>query len=270
MLYFIATPIGNLKEITYAAIEMLKNVDCIYAENPRHSLVLLNAYNIQKPVFEYNKHTEQQKSVEIIDKLKSGQSIALLSDAGTPLISDPGDVLRQLLITHNIPFTLIGGTCAAINALILSGLNAASFCMAGFLPTQKKQREDFIEKFVTVQATLIFYIAVHDIKKDIAFLKEYLGKRKAALVREISKKFEQVIRFNLSELPDFTQKGEFVLVVEGLKATEQSTGDIDKSDIKTRLQALISAGIDKKQAIKLLSAQLNLSKSIIYNVSIEL
>ena len=262
MLYFVATPIGNLKEITYLAVETLHNVACIYAENPRHSLKLLNHYDIKKPVLEYQKFSEREKCAEIIAKLKQGQDIAVVSDAGTPLISDPGSVLVEELIAHNLPYTLISGPCAAINAVVLSGLSTSSFCMAGFLPERNRDRENFMARFASVQSTLVFYIAVHDVKKDLAFVHKYLGSRRASLVREISKKFESIIRFVLGETLDFVQKGEFVLVVEG--AHETGAGEVVACDIPSKLQALIDAGIAKKEAVKIVAVELGLPKSEVY------
>jgi len=270
MLYFIATPIGNLKEITFRAIDTLKEVDCIYAENPRHSLTLLNAYEVKKQVFEYQKHLEQVKSEEIIKKLQAGQSIAVLSDAGTPLISDPGSILVEKLIKNNLPYTLVSGPCAAINALILSGLDTTCFCMVGFLPHKKSDRKVIIQKFASLQATLIFYIPVHDLKTDLDFLYKHLGARKAAIVREISKKFESVTRIMLGESCEITQKGEFVLVVDGANnVLSQQDHVITPNIIKQKLQSLINGGFDKKDAIKLVALELNIKKSIVYNESVE-
>jgi len=266
MLYFIATPIGNLKEITYRAVETLKSVDCIYAENPRHSLVLLNEYGIQKPVFEYQKFSEREKTAEIIDKLKSGREIAVISDAGTPLISDPGSVLVAELVKNGLPYTLASGPCAAVSAVVLSGLDASAFCMAGFLPGRKSEREKFIARFKKLEATLVFYSAVHDVNKDIMFLHERLGARRAAVVREISKKFESVIRFTLGEPPEFPHKGEMVLVVEGFKPDERA----QTLSVAERLSELIAAGADKKEAVKLAAKEYGLPKSEVYRESIGL
>jgi len=267
MVHFIATPIGNLKEITYLAVEKLNEVDCIYAENPRHSLILLNAYNIKKPVYEFFKFNEVKASQEIIAKLKDGQTIAVISDAGTPLISDPGDVLRQNLIKENLPFTIVGNNCACISALVLSGLNTQNFCFLGFLPSKTKQREKALEEIKNLKATLIFYIAVHDIKKDLEFLFSALGTRKSALVREISKKFEEVIRFNLGDPIDVTPKGEFVLVIEGVGET---VVEINEADLTAELKVLIDSGVTKKDVSKILAQKYGLVAREIYNIAVKL
>jgi 16S rRNA (cytidine1402-2'-O)-methyltransferase len=265
MLYFVATPIGNLKEITYRAVEVLKAADCVYAENPRHSLTLLNAYGIQKPVFEYQKFSEREKTAEIIAKLKAGPEIAVISDAGVPLISDPGHILVKALIEENLAYTIAGVPCAAISALILSGLDTSAFCMAGFLPGKKAEREAYIKKFSRIETAIIFYVSVYDAQKDLDFLYKHLGKRPAALVREISKKFESVIRFNLGEVPEFTNLGELVLIIGGYKPVEEKSGSVN---IREKLTELIAAGADKKEAVKIVAAELGMSKSEIYKESI--
>jgi len=267
MLYFVATPIGNLKEITVYALEKLQEVDCIYAENPRHTLTLLNAHNIKKPVYEYQKFNEKQKALQIIEKLKQGQKIAVVSDAGTPLISDPGSILRDLLIEHDLPFTLLSGACAMVNALVLSGLPTQNFYMAGFLPTKQKERTALIDKIKHLQSSLVFYVAVHDVKKDIEFLYTTLGARCASLVREISKKFEQTIRFTLDKIPEITLKGEFVLVVEGYSAPEI---DSDNVDILQELKSLIKSGTTKKEAIKLVANNFNLDPKKVYAIATQI
>ncbi|MCL2796971.1 MAG: 16S rRNA (cytidine(1402)-2'-O)-methyltransferase [Firmicutes bacterium] len=265
MLYFVATPIGNLKEITYRAVEVLGAVDCIYAENPRHSLVLLNEYGIKKPVFEHQKFSEREKTAEIIEKLKSGLTIAVVSDAGTPLISDPGSVLVAELIKNELPYTLVNGPCAAVAAVVLSGINAGAFCMAGFLPEKKGEREAFIARFLKLEATLVFYAAVHDVIKDLAFLHKRLGARKAAVVREISKKFESVTRFTLGEAPEFPLRGEIVLVIEGYKPQDSAQ---ERPSVAEALRTLIDAGADKKEAVKLVAAEYGMKKSEVYLESV--
>ncbi|MCL2061070.1 MAG: 16S rRNA (cytidine(1402)-2'-O)-methyltransferase [Firmicutes bacterium] len=266
MLYFVATPIGNLKEITYRAVEILGEADCIYAENPRHSLKLLSHYNIKKPVFEYQKFSERQKTQEIIQKLKDGKIIAVISDAGVPLISDPGHALVDALIAHKLPFSAAGIPCAAVSALVLSGLDASAFCMAGFLPHKKADKNKHIQKFKELQASLIFYIAVHDVQKDLDFLFQHLGARRAALVREISKKFESVTRFTLGETPDFTQAGELTLVVEGFKL---KVAAVTPESIRQKIAALVEAGTDKKDAVKMIAAEYGLPKSEVYKESFD-
>jgi len=265
MLNFIATPIGSLKEITYLAVEKLSEADCIYAENPRHSLTLLNHYNIKKPVFEYFKFNENKVASEIISKLNDGLKIAIISDAGTPLISDPGDILRQSLIKNNLPFSIVGSTSACISALVLSGLDCSNFYMAGFLPNKNKQRQEKLAELKNLKSTLIFYVAVHDIKKDLEFLHAELGNRKVALVREISKKFEQVLRFNLGETVDITAKGEFVLVVEG---ASEETKEVAKEEIIAELKTLIKKGVSKKEAAKLVASKYGLVSREVYEVAV--
>ena len=260
MLYFVATPIGNLKGITLEALEVLSSVDFVYAENPRHSLTLLNYHEIKKTVLSYERHSEKIKSSEIVKKLKNGKMVAVVSDAGTPLISDPGSVLVQELIKHDLPFTLVGSTCAAINALVVSGLDTSSFTFVGFLPNKQKDKLQLINKFSKLECTLIFYIAVHDVMKELEFLHKNLGVRKVALVREISKKFEEVKRFELGQQIDFTQKGEFVLVVESYKKEK-----VCQSHIPIRIKELLKQGISKKEISKILAIEFEMSSSEIYS-----
>ncbi len=266
MLYLVATPIGNLKEITYRAVEVLGAVDCVYAENPRHSLILLNEYGIQKPVFAYEKFSEREKTGEIVAKLKSGLDIALISDAGTPLVSDPGSVLVAELIKEHLPYTAVSGPCAAVNAAVLSGLDTGAFLTAGFLPPKKGDREHYIGRFKSLEATLVFYSAVHDITEDLAFLYRHLGARRAAVVREISKRFEEVVRFSLGAVPELVKKGEFVIVIEGASSAAAAV----RPSVREKLAELIAAGADKKEAVKIVAAEYGVPKSEVYKESIDL
>lgn len=266
MLYIVATPIGNLSEITFRAIEVLKEVDLIYAEDTRHTLVLLNHYDIKKPVKCYEKFSEKEKTQEIIALLRQGKNIALVSDAGMPIISDPGAILTSELSQNNIDFTVISGASACINALVLSGLDASNFYFAGFLPEKLSKKQELLEKIMYLEATVVFYVAVHDIKKDLDFLFSMLGDRKVAVVREISKKFETVVRGTLGEELDIVEKGEFCVVVEGfLKSNLLS--DLSILDM---LKDLIAKGIDKKEAIKLVATEKKLPKSQVYKESLKI
>ena len=266
MLYIVATPIGNLKEITVRAIEVLKSVDCIYAENPRHSLTLLNEYEIKKSVFEYEKFSEAKKADEIIGKLKSGQNIALITDAGMPLISDPGHVLIQELIKNDLQYTVVSGASAFVNALILSGFDTKSFTFAGFLPNRKKERQELIDNLVSLKSTLIFYLPVHDIDEGLTFLHKNLGGRCAALVKELTKKFESVIKFKLGQEIDIVKKGEFVLVIEGKTAVAQK--DYTDIEIKKMLKDFEADGLSKTDAVKEVVKITKKDRKTVYNLSV--
>ena len=167
MLYFVATPIGNLADMSFRAVETLKNVDLIACEDTRHSLTLLNHYGIKKPLISYHKFNEKENSEKIIASLLEGKNVAVISDAGMPVISDPGNILVNMLIENGLEFTVIPGACAFVSALILSGLDSARFCFLGFLPQKSSERKEFLEKYKNLDMTLIFYSAPHDIKKDI-------------------------------------------------------------------------------------------------------
>lgn len=156
MLYFVATPIGNLKDVSFRAIEVLKSVDEIACEDTRHSLGFLNAYDIKKPLFSYHKFNERESGEKIIEKLKDGKNIAVISDAGMPVISDPGNILAQMLIEEGLEFTVIPGACAFVSALVLSGLDSARFCFLGFLPQKASERREFLDKYKNLDMTLIF------------------------------------------------------------------------------------------------------------------
>ncbi len=259
MLYVVGTPIGNIKEITYRAIEVLNSVELIAAEDTRRTAVLLNEYGIKKPMISYQKFNERASSGKLIEILKEGKDIALVSDAGMPLISDPGHILIDELIKNGIKYTVVGGPSACIDALILSGLDAGKFCMLGFLPEKKSECDKLLSDFSPMKCTLVFYSAVHKVDKDLASLFASLGNRKAAVVREISKIYEEVVRGELGNMPEFVHKGEFVIVVEG-------AGDRDFSDlsIQDHYEMYILKGMSKKDAIKQVALDRNVKKSDIY------
>ncbi len=265
MLYFVGTPIGNLKDMSFRALEVLKEVDEIACEDTRHSLGLLNAYEIKKPLVSYHKFNERQAGEKIIEKLRSGKNIAVISDAGMPGISDPGNVLVEMLIENNLEFTVVPGACAFVSALVLSGLDSSKFCFLGFLPAKSGERKEFLEKYKNLDMTLIFYSAPHDIKKDIQTIYEVFGDRKAVAVKEITKLHERAVRFNLSENLSGEPKGEFVLLVEGGSNTNENLSLSEKEHI----ELYISKGIGKKDALKMVAKERGVSKSSLYKYTIE-
>ncbi len=259
MLYIVGTPIGNLKEITFRAVEVLGSVDLIAAEDTRRTAVLLNEYGIKKPMISYQKFNERASSDKLIGLLTDGKDVALVSDAGMPLISDPGQILTGLLREKGLEYTVIGGPCAAIDALILSGLDCSRFTMLGFLPEKKSEREKLLASYASVPNTLIFYSSVHNVKKDIGYLYDALGGRKISVVREISKIYEQVVTFTLGEEAEFTEKGEFVLVVEG--ANERGNTSLS---VMEHYNGYLQKGLSKKEAIKKVASDRGVAKSEIY------
>ncbi|MBE5736901.1 MAG: 16S rRNA (cytidine(1402)-2'-O)-methyltransferase [Clostridiales bacterium] len=265
MLYFVATPIGNLKDFSFRAINVLNEVDEIACEDTRHSLALLNAYDIKKPLVSYHKFNEKESGEKIIEKLKSGKNIAVISDAGMPVISDPGNVLVNMLIENGLEFTIVPGACAFVSALVLSGLDSSKFCFLGFLPSKNTEKKEFLQKYKDLDMTLIFYSAPHDIKKDIETIYQVFGDRKAVAVKEITKLHEKAERFNLKDNLSSEPKGEFVLLVEGGKMQNQNLNLTEKEHIELYLKQ----GMDKKQALKMVAKERGVAKSSLYKYTIE-
>lgn len=265
MLYLVATPIGNLEEITLRAIDVLKSVDLIAAEDTRHTAVLLNKYGITTRTVAYHKFNEKSSVGGLIAMLKEGKSIAVVSDAGMPTVSDPGHVVIDAAIENGIEFTVVSGACAGINALVLSGFDTRSFCLLGFLPEKNIDRKRYVEPYKTVPATLVFYSAVHDIKKDLAFLYEQFGARRVAVCREMTKMFETVTRGTLGDESDITEKGEFAVVVEGFKKADYSDLTVAEHILK-----YVESGVDLRAAVKNVAADRGVAKSEVYKVAEEM
>ena len=265
MLYFVGTPIGNLKDISLRALEVLKEVDEIACEDTRHSLALLNAYEIKKPLTSYHKFNEKEAGEKLIEKLKSGKNVALITDAGMPVISDPGNVLTNMLIENGLEFTVIPGACAFVCSLVLAGLDASKFCFLGFLPQKASDRKAFLEKYKNLDLTLIFYSAPHDVKKDIESLYQAFGDRRAVAVKEITKLHERVERFNLSEGILSEPRGEYVILVEGGSMENENL----KLSEKEHIDLYVKQGMDKKEALKRVAKERGVSKSSLYKYTLE-
>jgi len=220
-LYIVATPIGNLKDITLRALETLKDVDEIACEDTRHSRKLFNKFGIKKPLISLHEHNENRKTDAILKKIKSGSNIALISDAGTPLVSDPGYLLINKLLEEGVAVEAIPGPCAAINALVISGLPSDRFYFLGFLPPKSSSRIRKFNELKDHPSTLIFYESTHRIQKFLREAFEVLGSRPVVLVREMTKVFEEVLRGQLGELGTTLSprswKGEFVVLIAGSK-----------------------------------------------------
>ena len=225
-IYIVATPIGNLDDITLRALKTLKEVDLIAAEDTRQTLKLLNHFQISKPLISYHRHNEDIKSNILIEKLKNGENIALVSDAGTPGICDPGEEVIKKAIEENIDVIPIPGACAFVNALIASGLNTKEFIFLGFLPLNKKLRKEKLEEINKSDKTIIIYEAPHKMKNTLIDLKEILKNRKIVLARELTKIHEEFIRKDIDELLENIDnlKGEMILIIEGIedKVEEES------------------------------------------------
>lgn len=223
-LYVVPTPIGNLKDITLRALEVLENADVIAAEDTRQTLKLLNHFNMKKQMISYHKFNENIKSDDIINMLKNCKQVALVSDAGTPGISDPGSVIIKRCIEENIEFEVLTGATAVTTALVYSGLDTTKFLFRGFLPRENKDRKPIIEDLKNRQETLIFYESPHRLIKTLEFLRENLGNRRIAICRELTKLHEEILRLTLEEAIDYYSenetRGEYVLVVEGKSIEE--------------------------------------------------
>ena len=269
-LYLIPTPIGNLEDMTYRAVRTLQEVDVVAAEDTRHTGVLLQHFNIAKPMISYHEHNKVEKGIDLIQRLLDGQSIGLVSDAGMPAISDPGEDLVKEAIDAGIPIVPLPGANAGLTALIASGQNTKEFHFIGFLPKRKQNAKEVLSRIATYEGTLIFYEAPHRIEETIQSLYEGLGNRPITVGRELTKKFETFTRTTLLELRnDFSQiveKGEFVLLVGGSETVtdEMVVGEVVLSPLEAAL-ALIEEGVPKKEAARQIAKERGLSRRDVYN-----
>ncbi|GAA0078954.1 16S rRNA (cytidine(1402)-2'-O)-methyltransferase [Clostridium sp. CTA-5] len=276
-LYLIPTPIGNLKDITLRALEILEEVDIIAAEDTRQTLKLLNHFNIKKSLISYHKFNEQDKSKEVIDRLLNGKNIALVSDAGTPGISDPGSVIVKKCIEQGLEFHVLPGATAITTALVYSGLDTTKFIFRGFLPRENKERNIIKDELMQSQETLIFYEAPHRLLDTLNFLLDSFGNRNIAVCRELTKLYEQIYRGTIEESINYFMvnrpRGEFVLVLEGKRLEEikqeKEQEWIDLS-IKDHIVKYIDDGITKKDAIKMVAKDRGLPKSEVYKFSTDI
>ena len=267
ILYLVATPIGNLDDITLRAIKTLKEVDFIAAEDTRHSLKLLNHLEISKPLISYHRHNEDIKSELLIEKLKDNKNIALITDAGTPGISDPGEEIVKQCIENNIKIIPIPGACAFVNALIVSGLDTTEFTFLGFLPLNKKNRKDQLEKIKNCTSTSILYEAPHKLLSTLKDLSTILEDRKITLARELTKIHEEFIYGTANELLEKLEnpKGEFVILIE--KSTNIQTTNIDLLNtlsLEEHFNFYKEQGLSKNEIIKKIAKDRKVNKNEIY------
>ena len=263
-LYIVATPIGNLEDITLRAIKVLKEVDLIAAEDTRHTLKLLNHLEISKPLISYHRHNEDIKTDILIKELKQGKKIALVSDAGTPGICDPGEEVIKKCIEEEFSIVPIPGACAMINALICSGLDTKEFAFIGFLPLNKKNRKEKLEEIKNTTKTMILYEAPHKLETTLKDLKEIIGNRKIVLARELTKIHEEYIRESIDVLIEKAKelKGEFVLIIEGAEKKEEN--DFFKLSLQEHYTYYEDKGLSKKEIIKQIAKDRNVNKNEIY------
>lgn len=267
-LYIVATPIGNLEDITLRAIKTLKQVDIIAAEDTRHTLKLLNHLNITKPMISYHRHNEEIKTDELISKLLEGRNIALVSDAGTPVISDPGEEIVKKCLENGIKVIPVPGACAAITALIASGIDAKEFTFLGFLPLNKKNRKEKLEQIEIGENTIILYEAPHKLIQTLEELREITEKRKIVLAKELTKIHESYITGTAEEVISQIQqpKGEYVIIIEKSKKTikQEQKELLNQLSVEEHYKYYENKGLDKKEIIKRIAKDRNVNKNEIY------
>lgn len=266
-LYLVATPIGNLEDITLRALKILKEVDLIAAEDTRNTLKLLNHFGISKPLISYHRHNEEIKCDNLITKLQDGENIAIVSDAGTPGISDPGEIIVKKAIENNIKIIPIPGACAAINALICSGLDTRQFTFLGFLPLNKKLRKEKLEEIKNKKDTVILYEAPHKLKNTLQDLKNILDNRQVVLARELTKIHEEFIYGTIDEIIEKADnlKGEMIILIEGISMTFSSAeNELNSLSFDEHFEYYKNLGFDKKEIIKKIAKDRGLNKNKVY------
>lgn len=273
-LYVCPTPIGNLEDMTYRTVRILNEVDLIAAEDTRHSIKLLNHFEISKPLTSYHEHNKDSKGSYLIDKLLSGENIALISDAGMPGISDPGEEIIKQAIENNIEIEVLPGASASIIALVGSGLETRKFAFEGFLDRDKRVRRQQLEEVKEERRTIIFYESPHRLKDTLKDMLKILGNRKIAVNRELTKKYQEVIREDIETVIEIFNekevKGEFVLIVEGFKGEITKKNSYDDLNEREYVIALLEEGKNKKEAIKIVCKDRKLQKDIVYKQVLDL
>ena len=273
-LYICPTPIGNLEDITYRTLRVLNEVDLIAAEDTRHSMKLLNHFEISKPLTSYFEHNKDTKGIYLINKLLEGENIALISDAGMPGISDPGEDLIRLAIENNIEVDVLPGASAFVIALVGSGLNTYKFAFEGFLDRDKKLRRSRLEEVKEEERTMIFYESPHRLKDTLKDMLKILGNRKISVNRELTKKYQEVIREDIETVINIFNekeaKGEFVLIVDGFKGEKILVNDYSNLNEREYVEALLEDGMSKKDAIKVVCKERKLKKDFVYKQVLDL
>jgi len=270
-LYLCATPIGNLKDITLRVIETLKSVDLVAAEDTRHTLGLLNHYEIKAKLTSYHEHNKFEKADELVAKMLAGESVALVTDAGTPGISDPGEELVKKCFEAGIEVTSLPGACAMVTALSMCGLSSRRFVFEGFLPAEKKEREKALKRIENETRTIVIYEAPHHIKKTLEDLEKTLGNRRIRICRELTKVYESVMAFTLDEamawFSENEPKGEMVVVIEGKNEDEIKAEALkvwQQMSVSEHVKFYMDEGNDEKSAMKLAAKDRGISKREIY------
>ena len=266
MLYFVATPIGNLKDISQRAIETLKSSDLILCEDTRTSQTFLKKYDIKKPLESFHKFNFKQMTPKVVEWLKTGKTLSLITDAGTPCISDPGSELVEELNKNNLQYSIIPGACAFVNAFCLSGFSAP-FTFVGFLPENKKDKKNLHFSLKNSSFTTIFYSAPHNLIEDLNALHTSFGDRQICIVRELTKLYEEVYFMNLAEKYPKEPRGEYVIVVKG-QSNEQN--DLNNLSLLEHYEYYVNLGLSNNDAVKQVAKDLNKPKSEVYNQIVKL
>ena len=269
-LYLVSTPIGNMADLSSRALKILSTVDFIAAEDTRNSGLMLSRLNIQKPMVSYHEHNRRERGPYIADRLKSGEACALITDAGTPAISDPGEDLVKLCAAEGIPVTAVPGCCAAVTALALSGLSTRRFAFEGFLPVSGRERADRLKELKSESRTLILYEAPHRLRETLSDLLDALGDRSVALCRELTKLNEEILRTTIGAAVGLYRerepRGEYVLVIEGVTLSEEQADYPE--DIAAHVALLEDGGLSRMDAIKAAARARGVKKNDIYNALI--
>lgn len=276
-LYLCATPIGNLEDMTFRCIKILKEADVIAAEDTRNSIKLLNHFEIKTPMTSYHEFNKVEKARVLVDKMLHGETVALITDAGTPGISDPGEELVRQCVEAGIRVTPVPGAAACINALIISGMPTRRFCFEAFLPSDKKEKAEVLEQLKTEQRTIIIYEAPHRLIRTLTELEGTLGgMRKIAVCKELTKRHETVYRDTISGALNYytinEPKGEYVLVIEGKSSEElvlEKRAAWDDMSIEEHMEMYTSKGMDRKEAMKQVAKDRGVSKRDIYNALLD-
>lgn len=265
-IYLVATPIGNLEDMTFRAINTLKEVDLIAAEDTRHTLGLLNHFEINKPMISYHRHNEEIKTEELIHQVLEGKNIAIVTDAGTPGISDPGEEIVKAAIQNNIEIIPIPGACALINSLIVSGISTKEFSFYGFLPLNKKNRKEVFSKIAREDKTVILYEAPHKLQKTLEDIATILGDIPICLVRELTKIHEEKLYGKVSEIIKLGKepKGEFVIILDLNEKEEDNQTNLEAMTLQEHYAFYEKLGLDRKEIIKQIAKDRNVPKNEIY------
>lgn len=265
-LFLVGTPIGNMGDITYRAVQTLNDADLIACEDTRHTAPLLSKYGIKKPLVSYHKFNERESAEKLIEQLKSGKNIALVTDAGMPTISDPGSIVARQAQNEGVKVTVVPGPSAVVSALTLAGTGERGFVFLGFLPPKNKERETLLMPFKDSALPLVFYCSPHDINSDISYLYNILGEREVIAVKEITKIFEGVQKGKLSDFAIEEPRGEFVLIVQGF------TGScpLNRLPIPEHVAHYMKSGLTKKEAIKRAAADRGVDKNTVYSQTLDL